>query len=56
MITMTHAGKVLFSELGKRWLASRFVDPSTIRYETVYRLHVLPDFGRHAQRARLPLP
>src|SRR6516164_17254 len=28
------AGKVLFSDLGKRWLTSRIVDPSTaIRYE-----------------------
>src|SRR4029077_19734965 len=29
------AGKVLFGDLGKRWLASRVVDPSSfIRYET----------------------
>lgn len=40
------AGKVLFSDFGKRWLESRVVDPSTVlRYETAYRLHVSPAFG-----------
>lgn len=44
------AGKVLFSDLGKRWLSSRVVDPSTvIRYESVYRLHVSPAFGRQVR-------
>lgn len=41
------AGKALFGEFGRRWLASRIVDPaSSIRYETAYRLHVEPTFGR----------
>jgi integrase len=49
------AGKVLFGDLGKRWLASRVVDPSSfIRYETVYRLHVEPAFGRRQVRAIKP--
>jgi integrase len=49
------AGKVLFGDLGKRWLASGVVDPSTIiRYKTVYRLHVEPIFGRRQVRAIKP--
>lgn len=43
------AAKTLFGELGKRWLRSRTVDPSTaVRYETTWRLHVEPAFGRRA--------
>jgi integrase len=49
------AGKVLFGDLGKRWLTSRVVDPASIlRYETVYRLHVEPAFGRRQVRAIKP--
>jgi integrase len=49
------AGKALFSDLGKRWIASRVVDPSSImRYETAYRLHVEPTFGRRQVRAIKP--
>jgi integrase len=50
-----NAGKVLFSDLGKRWLTSRVVDPaSMLRYETVYRLHVAPAFDRRQLRAIKP--
>ena len=50
-----NAGKVLFGDLGQRWLASRVVDPSSlIRYETVYRLHIEPVFGRRQVRAIKP--
>ena len=49
------AGKVLFSEFGQRWLVSRVVDPSTfLRYETAYRLHVIPSFGSRPVRAIKP--
>jgi integrase len=49
------AGKTLFSDFGKRWLASRVVDPSSIlRYETAYRLHVCPAFGYRQVRAIKP--
>src|SRR5438876_11174412 len=41
------AGKILFTDIGQRWLTSRVVDPSTaIRYESAYRLHVLPAVAR----------
>ncbi len=50
-----HAGKVLLGDFGKRWLASRVVDPSTMmRYETAYRLHVEPAFGRRQVRSIKP--
>jgi integrase len=50
-----NAGKILFRELGKRWLTSRIVDPSTmLRYETCYRLHVEPHFGRRQVRTIKP--
>ena len=49
------AGKILFGDLGKRWLTSRVVDPSTaLRYESAYRLHVMPAFGRRQVRAIKP--
>lgn len=49
------AGKILFSNLGERWLSSRVVDPaSQIRYRSVYRLHVEPKFGRRQIRAVKP--
>jgi integrase len=51
----TNAGKVLFEDFGRRWLSSRIVDPSSrIRYETAYRLHVEPTFGRRQVRAIKP--
>jgi integrase len=38
-------GKILFSDVAYRWLSSRVVDPSSlVRYETAYRLHVIPAF------------
>ncbi|GAA0936348.1 site-specific integrase [Actinocorallia libanotica] len=50
-----NAGKVLFDDIGKRWIGSRVVDPSTrLRYETVYRLHVEPYFGRRQVRTIKP--
>jgi len=50
-----NAGKTLFNDLGKRWLESRVVDPSSIlRYETACRLHVLPAFGHRQIRAIKP--
>lgn len=49
------AGRELFSTVAKRWLASRNVDPTTvIRYESLYRLHVEPTFGKRAVKAIKP--
>lgn len=49
------AGRELFKDIAARWLSSRSVDPSSgIRYESVYRLHVEPEFGRRAVRAIKP--
>jgi integrase len=49
------AGRELLGPVGKRWLASRTVDPSTaIRYESLFRLHVEPVFGRRQVRAIRP--
>jgi integrase len=49
------AGKVLFGDFGSKWLASRIVDPSTmVRYETVYRLHVAPEFAHLQVKAVKP--
>lgn len=49
------AGLTKFSELGQRWLDSRVVDPSSmIRYESSYRLHVLPEFGNKALKLITP--
>lgn len=49
------AGKILFTDMGQRWLTSRVVDPSTaIRYESAYRLHVMPAFGHRQVRAIKP--
>ncbi|WP_424533731.1 tyrosine-type recombinase/integrase [Sphaerisporangium viridialbum] len=42
------AGKALFGAYGKRWLGSRAgIDPASLmRYESMYRLHVEPIFGK----------
>jgi hypothetical protein len=49
------AGRELLRGVGKRWLASRFADPATmIRYESLWRLHVEPAFGRRRVRAIKP--
>jgi integrase len=49
------AGRELMRGVGKRWLASRSVDPSSvIRYESLWRLHVEPAFGRRQVRAVKP--
>ena len=41
------AGKTLVRIVGQTWLESRDVDPATmIRYESLWRLHVEPEFGR----------
>jgi hypothetical protein len=49
------AGKELFADFGRRWLASLVVDPSTVlRYESAYRLHVQPLFGRRQVRVIRP--
>ncbi len=47
--------KVVFGDLGKRWLASRVVDPATLaRYESTYRLHIEPAFGRRQVKGIRP--
>jgi integrase len=49
------AGKVRFDEIGRRWLSSRLVDPaSAIQYESKWRLHVEPTFGRRPVKAIRP--
>jgi integrase len=49
------AGRELMRGVGKRWLASRSVDPSSvIRYESLWRLHVEPAFGRRQVKAVKP--
>jgi integrase len=49
------AGRELLASVGKRWLASRVNDPSTqIRYESWWRLHVEPTFGRRRVKAIRP--
>ena len=43
------AGKEKICDLGRRWLKSRVVDPtSAIRYETSWRVHVEPEFGNRS--------
>jgi integrase len=49
------AGKEKFGTLGKRWLSSRVVDPSTKqRYEEIYRLHIEPTLGNRAVKSIKP--
>lgn len=48
-------GKAVLGGIAKRWLASRNVDPSSqLRYESVYRLHVEPEFGKRQVKAVKP--
>ncbi|WP_405056060.1 hypothetical protein OG474_25350 [Kribbella sp. NBC_01505] len=43
------AGKVRLEEVGTAWLRSRSVDPSSdIQYESKWRLHVEPRFGKRS--------
>jgi integrase len=49
------AGRELLRGAGQRWLASRVTDPATqIRYESWWRLHVEPTFGRRRVKAIRP--
>lgn len=49
------AGRELLRGVGNRWLSSRVIDPATqIRYESWWRLHVEPAFGRRRVKAIRP--
>lgn len=49
------AGKVRLQEIGERWLESRTVDPaSQIQYESKWRIHVQPAFGRRTVKSIMP--
>lgn len=49
------AGQEKIRDIGRRWLKSRSVDPtSAIRYETSWRLHVEPFFGGRSVRSVKP--
>ncbi|MEV6273208.1 site-specific integrase [Kribbella sp. NPDC051936] len=49
------AGTVRFETLAQSWLGSRVVDPTTVvRYETAWRLHVLPEFGKRQVKSIKP--
>lgn len=49
------AGKETFGDVAKRFFASRKVDPSSsVKYESVYRLHVEPKFGTRAVKSLKP--
>jgi hypothetical protein len=50
-----NAGKVRLDEIWPRWMGSRTVDPaSEILYESKWRLHVQPMFGRRMVKSMLP--
>ncbi|MEV6273420.1 tyrosine-type recombinase/integrase [Kribbella sp. NPDC051936] len=50
-----NAGKVRLDDVGERWLGSRTVDPSSeMQYESKWRLHVQPTFGRRMVKSILP--
>ncbi|GAA1567922.1 hypothetical protein [Kribbella karoonensis] len=50
-----NAGKVRLAEIWPRWIASREIDPaSAIQYESKWRLHVEPVFGRRMVKSILP--
>ncbi|HJR90489.1 MAG TPA: tyrosine-type recombinase/integrase [Aeromicrobium sp.] len=47
------AGKATFDGIAQRWLSSRMVDPaSKIRYQSLYRLHVKPTFGKNNRQVK----
>jgi integrase len=49
------AGKVRLEEIGKDWLKSRSVDPaSQIQYESKWRIHVEPTFGKRQVKTIRP--
>jgi hypothetical protein len=49
------AGKVLLDDIWPRWMGSRTADPaSEIQYESKWRLHVQPLFGRRMVKSILP--
>ncbi|TCO41011.1 site-specific recombinase XerD [Kribbella antiqua] len=50
-----NAGKARLDELWPRWIGSRTVDPaSEIQYESKWRLHVQPMFGRRMVKSIVP--
>ncbi|MDX3002044.1 site-specific integrase [Kribbella solani] len=50
-----NAGKVRLDEIWPRWMGSRTIDPaSEIQYESKWRLHVDPVFGRRMVKSILP--
>ncbi|MFD7160935.1 tyrosine-type recombinase/integrase [Kribbella sp. NPDC059898] len=50
-----NAGKVRLAEIWPRWMAARKVDPtSVLQYESKWRLHVEPLFGRRMVKSILP--
>ena len=50
-----NAGKVRLDEIWPRWIGSRTVDPaSEIQYESKWRLHLQPMFGRRMVKSILP--
>jgi integrase len=50
-----NAGKVRLEEIWPRWVRSRTIDPaSEILYESKWRLHVEPTFGRRMVKSILP--
>ncbi|GAA1712365.1 hypothetical protein GCM10009745_70690 [Kribbella yunnanensis] len=50
-----NAGKVRLEEIWARWIRSRSIDPaSEIQYESKWRLHVSPHFGKRMVKSILP--
>lgn len=50
-----NAGKARLDEIWPRWIGSRTIDPaSEIQYESKWRLHVQPMFGRRMVKSMLP--
>ncbi|WP_405060213.1 site-specific integrase [Kribbella sp. NBC_01505] len=50
-----NAGKVRLEEVWARWIKSRTIDPaSAIQYESKWRLHVAPTFGKRMVKSILP--
>ncbi|TCC34963.1 site-specific integrase [Kribbella sindirgiensis] len=49
------AGKMRLAEVAERWMKSRSVDPSSeIQYESKWRLHVAPTFGKRQVKSIKP--